>query len=396
MASWRARFADAAARREAKGLTRALRLHPPGMVDFSSNDYLGLSAHPAVREAAAEAAINFGVGARASRLVNGNLAIHEELEAALADFKNCESALLFPSGYQANLGLLSTLLATDDAVFVDRLAHACLVDGVRLSGARLRVFPHNDLARLEVLLRAAATAPARWILVDGLYSMDGDIASLPGLLDLADRYDATVVLDDAHGTGVLGASGRGTAEHFGLRPRDCGDRLIVVATLSKALGSQGAVVLGPVALREELVNASRPFVYSTGLSPVCAAAALAALRALESTPQLVASLAQKSSRAVALLTAAGCDVMATQSAIVPVRFGPPEPTLAAASALRAEGILAVAIRPPTVPRGTSRLRLTVNLGIPDELFEGSLQRVAEISQSVLSQPRTSDTPNDGE
>ncbi len=342
------------------------------LVNLSHNDYLGLSREPEVAEAAARAAREWGAGAGASRSITGNTRLHEELEAALARFKGASSALVFPTGYQASLGAVAALASPDDVVFADRLAHSCLVDGARLSGAKLRVFPHNDAARLGELLDGAAAFRHRWILANGVYSMDGDIAPLPELLALAEKHDATVILDDAHATGVVGDTGRGTAEHFGLDAREYEDRLVIVATLSKALGSQGGAVLCKPVVREWLVNRARTFVYTTGLAPACAAAALAAIGVLEREPQRVLVLRERAAAARARLNGAGLDTMRSETAIVPVRMDTPEKAVGASDALKARGFLALPIRPPTVPRGTSRLRLAVNTTIGDDVFECAL------------------------
>jgi len=331
------------------------------LLNLCHNDYLGLGREPAVIDAACRAARDWGGGAQASRLITGTHRVVADLEEELAEFKGAEAALVFPTGYQANLGLLSALIGREDAVFIDRLAHACLVDGVRLAGARLRVFPHNDTGRLSALLAASAHAPRRWILADGVTSMDGDIAPLPELLALAERHDATVILDDAHATGVIGATGRGTAEHFGISLKDCGERLIIMATLSKALGAQGGAVLGPAILREWLVNTSRPFIYTTGIAPAAAAAAREALAILRREPQRPRRLAALSARIRSEWEAAGLDTMGSETAVIPIRMGDAAAALDASKRLADRGILVLAIRPPTVPKGTSRLRVTANL-----------------------------------
>ncbi len=397
MSTWRKRLEQQAEGRAKKSLRRVLvpvspadggRIHRPDgtSIDLCSNDYLGLSRHLEVLEGAREAITRFGAGARASRLITGNYELLEELEAELARLKGTETATVFPSGYQANLGLCSTVIEPGDAVFVDRLAHACLVDGVRLSGARLRVFPHNDVERLEELLVAASEAPARWILVDAVYSMDGDLAPLPQLLELAKRHDATIIMDDAHGTGVTGATGRGTAEHFGVDPAVYTDRLIIVATLSKAIGSQGGVVAGPADLREALVNSCRPFVYSTGIAPGAAGAALAALRVIRREPERVRGLRESSAAVLQILRAAGLETLWSETPIIPVVVGDPGLAVEASAELRRRGVLVLPIRPPTVPRGTSRLRLTVtaNLGVNTLVECGG--EVAAVCRSLLSRP----------
>ncbi len=385
MSHWRERLLHQRTRREQAGLWRVLpKQDSPELVDFCSNDYLALAKHPAVVEGAQKAVAKYGGGARASRLITGNYPLAEELEEQLAQWKGTEAALVFPSGYQANIGLLSTLLEVTDAVFVDRLAHACLIDGVRLSPAKMRVFPHNDLKRLEELLQKADGASARWILADAVYSMDGDLAPLPQLLELARRYDATVILDDAHGTGTTGELGRGTTEHFSINPKDHADHLIIVVTMSKALGSQGGAICGTADLRNALVNTSRPFVYSTGLSPAAAGAALGALRVLADEPARVEELQETARLVREHLTAAGFDLFGTQTAIVPLCMVEAASALEASRQLRERGLLVLPIRPPTVPRHTSRLRLTVTLNQTREATLAASETIASICQSLLS------------
>ena len=390
--AWHKRLLEQEEARSARNLSRFVtsvepkpngRLELSGsqtVIDLSSNDYLGLSRHPEVIAGAQEAVERYGTGARASPLVTGYHALMGELGVEVAKFKGGICGTIFPSGYQANLALLSTVLEADDAVFLDRLAHASLVDGVRLSPARLRVFPHNDLNRLEELLKGASKAPARWILVDGIYSMDGDFAPLPELLALAYRYDATVVMDDAHGTGVVGPNGRGTAEHFGVNPDDHYDRLIVVATLSKALGSQGGVICSEpygTGLTDALMNA-RPYAYSTGLSPAAAGAALAALRLIQREPELPRRLCAVASEIRAEMRAAGLNVLGNDTPIIPIVVGEPAKALALSGRLRTKGVLVMPIRPPTVPRGTSRLRLTVNSAIDNDSLRSACRLVIEL------------------
>lgn len=365
------------AARDASGLLRTIphierrgpgwiELEGQRFVDLSSNDYLGLSMEPEVIEAARAALSRFGAGAGASRLITGNSALHEELEHAIAEFKGAESALLFPSGYAAGSGLLAALPREGDIIFVDRLAHACLVEGARNSAAQFRVFPHNDVARLEQLLHGARAANARWIVVDGLYSMDGDIAPLRELLALAARFDATLIVDDAHGTGTLGPNGEGTAAHCGITPSDFRDRLIVIATFSKALGAQGGAVLGPRALREWCVNSVRTQIYSTGLSPAAASAALASIRFLRVHPERVARLHALSNELRRQLSGHSVPILEGESAIIPVMCGDVEDALALAASMREAGILGAAIRPPTVPAGSCRVRLSVSAAHRDE------------------------------
>ena len=251
-----------------------------------SNDYLGLSQHPALREAALSAMERFGFGSGASRLVSGTSRMHEELENALATFKKAEATILFNSGYAANTGIIPALVQEGDVVFSDSLNHASIVDGCRLSRAVVQVYRHKDVNQLETLLKENGHARRKLIVTDGVFSMDGDIAPLPDIVALADRYGALLMVDDAHATGVLGKTGRGTVEHFGLEGRVP----IQMGTLGKALGSFGAYVAGNKDLIDFLINRSRSYIYSTSLPPAVCAASLVALRIIDSEPERRESL----------------------------------------------------------------------------------------------------------
>ncbi len=350
------------------------------LMNLSGNDYLGLSQEPEVMETAIEALHRWGAGTGASRLITGTNRLHAELEEEFADFKGSSSALVFPTGYQASLGVVTSLASSDDVVFVDRLAHSCLVDGARLSGAKLRVFPHSNVERLDELLRSSKSFRRRLILADGVYSMDGDIAPLPELLSLADRYDAIVVLDDAHATGVIGKTGRGTAEHFEVNPREHEERLVIIATMSKALGSQGGAALCAPVVRDWLVNKARTFIYTTALAPAQTASALAGLRVLEREPERVQKLQRLAATACIRLQQAGLDTMRSETAIIPVRTGTPDDALAASRTLQDRGFLALPIRPPTVPRGTSRLRLSISASLTEQTLQNALDSIAQVCQ----------------
>ena len=273
-----------------------IRIGGRWLVHLSSNSALGLHLHPAVRAAAREAVDRFGAGAGAARLLGGHLPLHEALEEKLARFKQTEAALTFSTGYMANLGVIAGLLEAGDCVIVDHLNHASLIDACRLSGATLRAYPHKEMHGLE---RALAQRPGRfrrrWIVTEGIFSMDGDPAPLPDILDLAQRYEAGVILDDAHGTGVMGPTGRGTLEHFGLAGpgKTPPPFLLQVGTLSKSLGSMGGFVAGSRVMMDTLRNKSRPFIYTTALPPASAAAALAALEVIEREPALRRALWEK-------------------------------------------------------------------------------------------------------
>ena len=326
-------------------------------VVMNSNDYLGLARHPRVLEAAADAVRDLGASSTGSRLLSGNLALHEALEHDLAAFKGCETATLFGSGFLANLGVLGALVRPGDMVVADRLNHASLIDGVRSTGVRARHVRHGDLAMLDRHL-ADPCEGYRWIVVDGVFSMDGDLANLPALVALAERHDAVIVLDEAHATGVLGPTGRGSLEHHGLHGQ-VGDRVIQVGTLGKALGSYGAFAVGPAWLREVLINRARPFIYSTALPPAVLAAAREALAVLVAEPDRVARLQAIARNFRSALNELGIPVPEGETPIIPVPVGDAARALEIAAMLREGGVLLQAVRPPTVPPGQSRLRLTV-------------------------------------
>lgn len=331
------------------------------VLNLCSNNYLGLATHPLVQKAAAEAAYNWGCGSSASRLICGNMSLHELLEHRLAAFKGVEAALLYSSGYAANLGIISALVGPGDVVFSDSLNHASLIDGCRLSRAEIVVFAHNDMEGLEHNLRLATSNSGqkpdsrRLIVVDGVFSMEGDLAPLPQLVALAERYQAILMVDESHATGAVGPGGRGLTAHFGLEHRVP----VVMGTLSKALGSYGAFVAGRRALVDFLINTSRSFIFSTALPPPVVASALAALQALEANPSLVERLQKNASYFRHQLKLLGYNTLSSQTQIIPIMVGDAALTLEISHRLLAEGVLAVAIRPPTVPHGESRIRVTV-------------------------------------
>jgi 8-amino-7-oxononanoate synthase len=342
------------------------------LLNLAANDYLCLAGDSRLVEAARAALAESGVGARASALVSGRTTWHEKLESHLAEFEQAEAALLFPTGYAANVGTIAALVDRDDSVFCDRLNHASLIDGCRLSGARLHVVPHLDLAALEDELKKTASRRRRLIVIDSVFSMDGDVADLPELIDLAERYDATLLIDEAHATGVLGEGGRGLAEHFHIHS----DRLVRVGTLSKALGCQGGFVVGSSQLIDWLWNKARPQIFSTALPPAIAAAASAALDIVETEPARRTRLQSLSSSLRHRLTEAGLVIPKTRlsTPIIPVVLQEERRTLAAAARLEDAGFLVAAIRPPTVPPGSSRLRISLHCDVTDE----QLHRLAEL------------------
>ena len=328
-----------------------------------SNNYLGLAEDPRVRSAGARAFEQLGAGAGASRLVSGNMSVHERLERRLAEFHGYESALLFGSGYLANTGTIAALAPRGSVVYSDELNHASIVDGCRLARAETFVYRHRDLEHLEWAISRAA-APASLLVSDGLFSMDGDFAPVERLLAVARRAGARLMIDDAHALGTTGPGGRGSVAAASL----AGEVDLISATLGKSLGSYGAYICASRELRDLLVNTARPAIFSTGLPPAGVAAAEAALSVLEDEPGLVDRLASNAAVLREALLAEGLALEPGSSQIIPVGIGAAERATAASERALSEGVFAQAIRPPTVPEGTSRLRLTVMASHePDEL-----------------------------
>lgn len=322
---------------------------------FASNDYLGLAADSRLVAAACEGAQALGVGAGASHLVCGHNAAHDALEERLAEFVGMPRALVFSTGYMANLGIVTALLDRRDAVFADRLNHACLNDAALLARAAFHRYPHGDLAALERLL-SASNAPRKLVATDAVFSMDGDIAPVPELLALCERFGAWLLLDDAHGFGVLGRNGRGTPSHFDVRSPN----LIHMGTLGKAAGVFGAFVAGEGAVIETLVQRARPYIYTTALPPLLARSLLASLEIIEGEDwrrgRLVSLIAQLKSS----LQVGGRQLMPSDTPIQPLLIGGNEAALAVGATLEEAGIWVPVIRPPTVPRGTARLRISLS------------------------------------
>ncbi|MEJ7789590.1 MAG: 8-amino-7-oxononanoate synthase [Thermoleophilaceae bacterium] len=319
-----------------------------------SNNYLGLADHPRVREAAAEAAMRYGAGAGASRLISGTMRIHRRLEERLAEFKGYEAALLFGSGYLANSGVVQALARQGDVVFSDSLNHASIVDGCRLAGAETFVYEHGDLDHLAWGLDEAA-GRGSLIVTDGVFSMDGDVAPLEGIVELAREHDVRVMVDEAHGTGAMGPGGRGSVAHAGLE-----DEVdVLVGTLGKALGSYGAFVCCERQMAKYLTNTARTLIFSTAPSPPSVAAAMAALELLREQPRRVEKLQRNAVVLRDALAEEGLPALAGESQILPVVIGDAADAMAASERALGNGVFAQAVRPPTVPAGTSRLRLTV-------------------------------------
>jgi len=350
---------------QAMSLRRRLRIIQTGQAEsvifagrellmLSSNNYLGLANHPALKRAATRALERFGVGAGASRLVAGSLEPLHALEAHLARFKGVEAALVFGSGYLANLGTLTALTGPGDVILSDALNHASLIDGCRLSRATVMIYRHRDMEHLAALLSASIAARHRFIVTDSVFSMDGDVAPLARIVELARSYRAAVIIDEAHGVGLFGRNGAGVASSLGLeREVD-----VHIGTLSKALGAYGAYVAGSRRLIDYLLNRARSFIFSTGLPPAIASAADAALSVIEAEPERITRLHENAKRLRDGLESAGFKIGSTDSPILPVMVGEAQPALDLADALFARGMYVIAIRPPTVPPGTARLRVT--------------------------------------
>ncbi|MEE2679039.1 MAG: 8-amino-7-oxononanoate synthase [Myxococcota bacterium] len=354
---------------------------------FAGSNYLDLAHHPEVVEAAARAARDWGCAAGGSRLINGNLALHEALEHELAAFLGTESALAFTSGYTANLGVIPALVGADDAVVSDALSHASVVDGCRLSKAALHVFPHGDLDALDRLLeKATDTARRVLVVVDGVYSMDGDTAPLAELVPLARRWGAMVLVDDAHGTGTLGPGGRGTTELAGVRS----EVDVLVGTLGKSLGSFGAFAAGSARLRELLVNVARSFIFTGALAPPQVAAARAALRVMQAEPWRRERLQANAARLRDQLAGHGISTAPSTTQIVPVQIGENARTMQVCEGLLRRGFYAQGIRHPSVPAGTARLRLTpMTTHTTDEIDALAHAIASELARSQPARPERS-------
>ena len=364
-----------------QGLERAARCFPQAggvikidgreVLNFSSNDYLDLGRHPHVMDRAREALDQYGIGSGASRLVTGTLPIHEELEARLAGEKGYEAALVFGSGYMANAGTIPVLAGREDLIFADKLVHASMIDACRLSGAKLLRWAHNDVQALEQRLEQHADCKARKLIIaESVYSMDGDIAPLREITALAEQYDAMVMIDEAHSTGTFGPGGAGLIRELGLEERVT----VSMGTMSKAMAGYGGFIACSSNLRKLLVNSARAFIYTTAPPPAVIGAALGALDVLEASPRLGNILQANAAFFRGLLHEAGLETLNSQSQIIPIVIGDNEKAVAISQRLREQGIIAAAIRPPTVPAGSARLRISITLAhLVDDL-----ERAAEL------------------
>jgi 8-amino-7-oxononanoate synthase len=363
---------DVATQRRTAGLRRSLRTRPPvgAELDLASNDYLGLSQHPRVIDGGVAALRTWGAGSTGSRLVTGNTELHEAFENDLAGFVGAASALVFSSGYTANLGAVVALSGPGSLLVSDAFTHASLVDACRLSRARVAVTPHNDVAAVDHAL-ATRSEERAVVVTDSVFSADGDLAPLRALHDACRRHGALLIVDEAHGLGVRGDGGRGLLDEVGLAGAP---DIVMTTTLSKALGSQGGVVLGPPAVRAHLIDAARPFIFDTGLAPAAVGAAHAALDVLIEEPWRAQRVLDHAATLASI-----CGVAAVpSSAVVSVILGEPEVAFAAAVACLDRGVRVGCFRPPTVPAGTSRLRLTARASLSDDEMALARQVLAEV------------------
>jgi len=357
------------------------------LISLSSNDYLGLTHHPRLRQAALDAVGLYGAGSGAVRTIAGTMTLHEELEADLAAFKHVEAVLTFQSGFAANTGVIPTITGETDLIVSDELNHASIIDGMRLSKAPRKIFPHADVAALREILRDAretgrggAGEPYRLILVvtDSVFSMDGDIAPLPGIVEAAEEFGAAVMVDDAHGSGVLGRNGRGAVDHFGLNGRVA----IQVGTLSKAVGVLGGYVAGAQDLRDILVQRSRPFLFSTSHPPAVAAACREAIRVMDEETELHEKLWANTRRFKAELARLGFDTGRSETPITPIILGDTETTIRFSQRLFEEGVFATSVVFPTVALDRARIRTIVTAAHTDELLDRALSSFDAVGREL--------------
>lgn len=325
------------------------------VIQLSSNNYLGLTTHPRLKVAALEAVRTYGAGTGSVRTIAGTFSMHERFEEKLARFKHTEAALVFQSGFTANVGVIASILGEEDVVISDELNHASIIDGIRLTKASRRIYRHADLDDLEKALKETQSARTRLVVTDGVFSMDGDIAPLKEIVELCERYDAIVMVDDAHASGVLGKNGRGTVDHFGLHGRVH----IQVGTLSKAIGVLGGYVAGSRTLRDYLIHRARPFLFSTSHPPAVTAACSAAIDVLLEEPELIDRLWENTRFFKEGLRKLGFDIGDSQTPITPVIVGEGAKAMALSDALFEEGVYAQGIAYPTVPKGKARVRTIV-------------------------------------
>jgi glycine C-acetyltransferase len=356
----------------------AARFDSKDVINLSSNNYLGLTTHPKLREAALRALQELGVGSGSVRTIAGTMEIHMELERKIAAFKKTEASVVFQSGFAANAGTVAAILGKDDLILSDELNHASIIDGARLSRAAIRVFPHRDPAALERLLEETASVKRRLVITDGVFSMDGDIAPMPEIVALARAHGAIMMVDDAHASGVLGKAGRGTVDHFGLH----GQVDIQVGTLSKAIGVLGGYVAGTKSLIEYLYHRARPFLFSTSHPPAVAAACIAAFDVLESEPERIERLWSNTKRFKDGLTRLGFNTGISETPITPIFVGEEDLAMKFSDRLFDRGVFAQGIGYPTVAKGKARLRTIVTATHTEEELDRALSILEEVGRGL--------------
>ncbi len=360
-----------------------MRMDGTDVINLSSNNYLGLANHPKVREAALKAVEEWGVGAGAVRWIGGTMSVHDELERRLAKFKHVEAVLVFQSGWTSNSGCIPSIMVDGDVIISDELNHASIIDGVRLSPAEYRksrgwVYNHKDMNNLEDILKRAASFKKRMIVTDGVFSMDGDIAPLPDIVELAEKYDAFVMVDDAHAAGVLGKCGAGTTSHFNLYGRVD----VQMGTLSKALGVMGGYIAGSQLLKEWLINRGRPYLFSTAHPPMVAAALIAAIDVMETDPEPMQRLWSNAKWWKSELAKLGFDTMGSETPITPVLIGDEAKAAQMEKMLWDEGVYALSIAYPTVPRGKARIRTMPSAAHSQEDLTRALEAFAKCGRKL--------------
>jgi glycine C-acetyltransferase len=350
------------------------------VINLASNNYLGLAAHPKLKEAAAKAAMDYGAGSGAVRTIAGTMTLHRELERRFADFKGAEDALMFQSGFTANSGTVAAILTKEDVIVSDQLNHASIIDGARLSRAEIKVFPHKDTAAAGKLLQETKSPGRRQLLItDGVFSMDGDIAPLPELVEVAEQHGAIMMIDDAHASGVLGPGGKGTVGHFGMDPSRVD---VQVGTLSKAIGVMGGFIAGPTHLIQWLVNRGRPFLFSTSAPPAVAAACIAALDVIRDEPERIERLWSNTNLFKKGLHDLGLDTGASESPITPVIAGEETKAVELSRLLWEEGVFTPAIVFPTVAKGRARVRTIVTADHTEEDLKEALEAFGLVGRKL--------------
>ncbi len=357
-----------------------IRIKGRELILFCSNNYLGLANHPVLKDAAIEALNTYGSSTVASALISGYMPPHADLENSMAQFLGTESAIAFPTGYTANLGVIPALINRDDIIFSDQLNHRSIIDGCRLSRAQIAIYNHCDIAHLETQLKTSSAHRRRLIVTDGVFSMDGDIAPLPELVSLAEQHNAILMVDDAHATGVLGPGGRGTFEHYGLAPKTID---ILMTSGSKALGASGGFICGSRDLIDLIRNRSAAYIYTTAMPPDACASTTAALDLIQRDTSLRQRLWHNTTTISQHLRALGFDLAQSQTHIIPVLIGDAQKTIEISEHLYNRGIYLYGIRPPTVPEGQSRLRLSVMATHTDDDIAQLLDAMTEVRHSFF-------------